>query len=177
MTHHNTYFFFWERENTEDVLNDWFISLALLCSFLVFRNYDMLALVEKHGFVGLIPFFLLVTLVFLSIHPHVLSFLSLWKNNCTLYCKPNISHIRICQYLERHVQTLLLFLFLWLLCLYALYMVIDLQSDTSWLAIKIIFCHFYPVKYVTIKALYCFLQLSWCLRPFTFCIWEQLLPL
>lgn len=153
------------------------IGSFLFCSFPVFRNYDIQALVEKHGFVGLIPFFLLVTLVFLRIHSHILSFLSLWKKDCTLYCKPNISRSRICQYLERHVQTLLLFLFLWLLCLYTLYMVIHLQSDTSWLVIKIIFCHFYPVKYVTIKALYCFLQLSWCLRPFTFCIWEQLLSL
>lgn len=40
-----------------------------------------------------------------------LSFLSLQKNDCTLYCKTNISCSRICWYLRIHIQTLLLFHF------------------------------------------------------------------
>lgn len=58
------WFFFFLRENVEDMPNYWFFL------FPVFRNfhYNILALVEKHDFVGLIPFFLSFCLPTFSEH-------------------------------------------------------------------------------------------------------------
>lgn len=114
-----------------------------------------------------LPSFPPVSLAFFRIHPFILPFLSLQKNDCTLYWKTNISCSRICQYLGRYPETWLQFLFLWLLCVYSLcirYFTCNLIPVDHLLPLL-----YYCIKCVDIKALKGFL-LS---KTSTFCVWEQ----
>lgn len=137
LTHHNSCRGFLREDN--EVVPKWLApfscDLVLLPAFRDFC-YNIPVLWKNIILWDWLPSFPPVSLAFFHIHPIVLPSLSLQKNDCTLYWRTNISCSRICQYLGRYTETWLLFLFLWLLCIYSLCI---RYSTCSWSQL-IIFC-------------------------------------